>query len=275
MSTTKRGEQIEVDVERGHVFDDEEQLFAYFEPRIQALEKLYARVRKGDDYTDDELDELSEYLEMTLEDPDEVYESFEFGLDEPLGTFIRTVEVAEGTFYYIAICYLAKNDEPTFVYLHFATRFREFVDHYKKGDLVYTRSFRDTEVLSLEGDALSDGDELAIGLSESMLKIRGDKDIPISQFHEYADLRESTIEEADEIWRNTDLSGNTLVSFIRSYEIEGEEIPATYIVITVEDTEAKVHSLLFSFPTKDESLVDRYRHGENLQAEGVSQESSH
>lgn len=32
---------------------------------------------------------------------------------------------------------------------------------------------------------------------------------------------------------------------------------------------------MFSFPTNDESLVDRYRHGENLHAEEVVQESSH
>ncbi|NQZ19758.1 MAG: peptidase, partial [Bdellovibrionales bacterium] len=35
------------------------------------------------------------------------------------------------------------------------------------------------------------------------------------------------------------------------------------------------HALLFSFPTSDETLVDRYRHGENLQADEVIQESSH
>jgi hypothetical protein len=36
-----------------------------------------------------------------------------------------------------------------------------------------------------------------------------------------------------------------------------------------------VHSLLFSFPTSDTYLLDRYRQGENLQAEEVVQESSH
>jgi hypothetical protein len=47
------------------------------------------------------------------------------------------------------------------------------------------------------------------------------------------------------------------------------------MVVTEEDTEAQVNSLLFSFPTKDETLVDRYRQGENLEAEEVATESSH
>ena len=48
-----------------------------------------------------------------------------------------------------------------------------------------------------------------------------------------------------------------------------------YIVVTEEDTEAQVNSLLFSFPTNDTTLVDRYRQGENLEAEEVATESSH
>ena len=48
-----------------------------------------------------------------------------------------------------------------------------------------------------------------------------------------------------------------------------------YVVVTIEDTPSSSHALLFSFPTGDKNLLDRYRHGENLQAEEVVQEASH
>lgn len=107
-----------------------------------------------------------------------------------------------------------------------------------------------------------------------MLTLRSEKDLPETEFHSLEHLRESTIEEADEIWRSNDLNGNTLVTFIKSCPDEGKG-DVSYVVVTIEDTESSSHALLFSFPSIDQTLVDRYRHGENLQAEEVVQEASH
>ena len=85
-------------------------------------------------------------------------------------------------------------------------------------------------------------------------------------------MRFDALEDADEIWRSSDSLGNVLVSFIKEF---GDEEEFSYIVVTVEDAPSGSHALLFSFPTRDRGLVDRYRHGENLQAEEVVQESSH
>ena len=107
-----------------------------------------------------------------------------------------------------------------------------------------------------------------------MLTVRSERDVEEAKFRESEEMRETTIEEADEIWRTNDLSGNILVSFIKDFsdEVAGE---LWYIVVTIEDTPSSSHALLFSFPTRDRNLVDRYRHGENLQAEEVTQEASH
>jgi hypothetical protein len=115
---------------------------------------------------------------------------------------------------------------------------------------------------------------LAMGLYLSMLKVRSDQDIPQVQFKDYADLRESTIEDPDEIWRKSDLNGHQMVVFIKEFPDHATP-DLTYIVATIEDEGQSVHTLLFSFPTHDATLVDRYRMGENLQAEEVIQESSH
>ena len=57
--------------------------------------------------------------------------------------------------------------------------------------------------------------------------------------------------------------------------MDGSSEPIFYISVTLEDSGTNSHALLFSFPTNDESLVERYRHRENLQADEVIQESSH
>src|SRR5690606_26696968 len=107
----------------------------------------------------------------------------------------------------------------------------------------------------IEGDALTEGDELATGLYKAMLIVRSANDIEESLFQNYAELREETIEEADEIWRDTTMSGYTLVSFIKdlSRTEEGAE-HLHYIAVTLEDEGTSSHALLFSFPTNDETL---------------------
>ena len=167
-------------------------------------------------------------------------------------------------------------DIPTFIFLHFPTKFDTLCEHYRRGELVYDRTTDEGYTGGIEGDSLSEGDEMAQGLYKAMLIVRSPNDLEESIFQNYAELREETIEEADEIWRNTTLSGYTLVTFIKDFSRmeEGAE-HLYYIAITLEDEGTNSHALLFSFPTNDESLVDRYRHGENLQADEVIQESSH
>lgn len=127
-----------------------------------------------------------------------------------------------------------------------------------------------------EGDALYEGDPLACGLYKAMLRLRHPKDIEEKSFQKYLDFREITIEESDEIWRNTTAEKQTLVTFIKDFSTSKEEEKYLfYLAITLEENDSNTHSLLFSFPTNDNSLVDRYRHGENLQADEVIQESSH
>jgi hypothetical protein len=151
----------------------------------------------------------------------------------------------------------------------------DLIGHYRRGDLVYDRAFEEVGFGALEGDSLAEGDPMAIGLFLSMLKLRSEGDVAFEKFQELgAECREETIETADEIWRSNDLQGNTLVTFIKEFPDHGIK-DLTYVAVTQEDTENSVHSLLFSFPTTDSNLVDRYRHGENLQTDDVSQESSH
>jgi hypothetical protein len=157
--------------------------------------------------------------------------------------------------------------------LHFPTTDLKLVEHYRRGRLIYDKSQSEIEIESAEGDALSEGDELAQNLFQAMIRVRAKNDIPESEFPNYSQLRQEAIEEADEIWRSSDMMGNTIVHFIKVFSQDEGDI--TYVVVTIQDVLSGSHFILFSFPTKDEQLVERYRQGESLNGENPPPTESH
>ncbi|MBX2987062.1 MAG: peptidase [Bdellovibrionaceae bacterium] len=270
-SADRDAELIVIDESAGLIFESEDELSAYFQESIDRLENEYQSLRAEDDYSDEEQLSLENHLEECLDDPDEVWRDEKSFPDFPVHIFVRECE----GFQYIAVAYLSETDEePTFVLSHFPTRDAEMVANFQRGELVYDRRYERVQGAAIDGDALVEGDPLAIGLYLSMVKLRSEKDVPESDFPKYGDLREETIEAADEIWRKNDLDGHVLVCFIKEFP-DHEVKDMHYIAVTQEDDQTGVHALLFSFPTTDMNLVDRYRQGENLQAEEIVQESSH
>lgn len=264
-------EKIIIDEKNKLIFKSEDDVLKHFDKQIQKFENEFLALRPKNDFTDEQAAKLETHLDQTLESPDEVW------IDSstktiPLHIFIKKIENPDEEFYYIALAYVAENI-PTFVFLHFPTKNAKLVDKYRRGEPNMDRYASEVENGCIEGDALTEGDELAVGLFKAMMVLRQDDDISSDEFRDYADLRENAIEEPDEIWRNNDLEGNTLVNFIKDFSANGEGL--FYVVVTLEDSSSSSHALLFSFPTEDESLVERYRHGENLHAEEVVQESSH
>lgn len=269
----KKKPEIVIDREEGLVFATEKALFEHFNPQIEALEKEYRSHVQAGDIAENEVSDLEKELDKTLEEPAEIWHDANTFTAFPIFHFIRPMEDMDA--FHVAVAYVNSEDEATFVFLHFATRFLDTVEPYRRGDLIYDRAYEEVGFGMIEGDALSDGDPLSMGLFIAMLKLRGEKDVPYERFQELGqELREDTIENADEIWRTTDLHGNSIVTFIKEFP-DHEIRDLYYVAITQEDTSSNVHSLLFSFPTTDENLIDRYRHGDNLQADEVSQESSH
>lgn len=271
-SKIKRSQEqnIIVDADRKLIFETQEELYKYFKNQIKILEQEYQSVEPEGFYP---LENAETYFESTLDEPDEIWLDKET-LEEDLYHFIKAFEVDDKVIYYVACCYVDSEDSPSFVFLHFATDNPDVVDNYRRSEIIFEKSLKEVLLAGIEGDALSEADPLSVGLFAAMLKVRGEKDIPVDQFYKYADLREKTIEEPDEIWRQHDSNGPMLVTFIKEFS-EGDAVDLHYIAITQEDQSSQVHALLFSFPTTDLSLVDRYRHGENLQADEVVQESSH
>lgn len=265
-------EPIVIDAARGWIFQNETELFEHFSDSVQKIEALYSKRHSSNDITDAEMVKYESLLHQVLEEPDEVWMDSELLKDQVVHNYIGQFEVDGESIFYIANAYVV-NESPAFIYLHFATRDPKLVDKYRQGQLVYDRVIKEVEVGAIDGDVLGEGDPLAVGLYKAMLKLRNPNDIPEIEFKSFSDKREESIEQPDEIWRTNDLSGNILVSFISDFSTDTE--PLYYVVATVEDAPSGSHAILFSFPTNDVSLVERYRHGENLQAEEVVQEASH
>lgn len=267
---------IIIDQEAGLIFSSEEELFRHFEKDIEAAERRLFEMRDENDISMETYSDYEGCLGPVLEDPERIFEDEELIPGSKVYVYYAAFETDAGkTIHYLALTRVSQ-DTPTFIYLHFPTVDEKLVERFTAGALIYDRSLKDVMQGAFEGDALSEGDSLAIGLYTSMLKLRTERDIPEDKFRDYAQCRDETIQEPDEIWRNPDLMGNLLVTFVREYddpENAGESY--YYVVVTVEDEPSHSHALLFSFPTTDNNLVERYRQGENLQAEEVVQEPSH
>ena len=210
-----------------------------------------------------------------MDDPDEIWIDDNTFEDLVVHTLVKRFETVQQVFHYIAVVYINTEDNyPTFVFMHFPTKDESMLEAFQQNEIIFHKKLEAIQFAAIDGDSLLEGDYLAIGLLEAMLKIRGDKDIATDKFKDFHECRDSTIDSPDEIWRKVDSTGHILVTFIKEFsELNVEDLH--YVVVTEEDPEAQVNSLLFSFPTNDISLVDRYRQGENLEAEEVATESSH
>jgi len=274
---SRRGEvlkdRIVIDESHGLVFQSEDELYDHFLPQIHSLEKEYFSARADGDIHENDFERYEELLNQVLDDPDEVWEDATSIHGFNVRSYVAHYTSKNESVYYVALAYVT-DEVPSFVFLHFPSNDLSLVDRFRRGTLIHDRVMKEVEAGAVEGDALSEGDDLAVGLYKAMLTLRSEKDIKEEDFRQYEEIREATIEEADEIWRSTDLSGNVLVTFIKEVSEEGRP-DLSYVVVTIEDTASSSHALLFSFPTLDQNLVDRYRHGENLHAEEVVQEASH
>jgi hypothetical protein len=91
-----------------------------------------------------------------------------------------------------------------------------------------------------------------------MLRHRETSDIPQGEFEEYVHLVDQTIENPDEVWELQDEGDNPILTLISQHE---ENLH--YVVIcTFEATESQESwRVIYSFPTREASLVQRYRRG--------------
>ncbi len=262
---TDAADELVIDSGRNWKFKSEDELYDFFKKDIQFLEKYFKK------YIDMALKSKKQTLKLTLDYPDEVWERTDlFKEGRSLHIFIKKFEKTIE----VALCHLFEL-EPVFIYSHVTIPIDADLKELQFEYLVRNSNMKEIFKGALDGDSLYEGDELATGLYKAMLVLRSKSDFKEEEFIDFIKVREETIEDADEIWRSMDSYGNFLVHFIKEYESENSKDNFYYIATTIEDKMSDSNVLLFSFPTRDKILLDRFRAGENLQADEVTQEGSH
>jgi hypothetical protein len=110
-------------------------------------------------------------------------------------------------------------------------------------------------------DGLADAWTPEETLRSQVTQKRRPDDIPLSDYAIYEQCVDETLEVPDEVWSIKSQASNPyqVFHFMRHYP---EETPGVwYVVIARETEDAGQIEILDAFPTRDSSLVDRYRKG--------------
>jgi hypothetical protein len=259
-----------VEEEIGRTFCSEECIANYFTPEIDRLEKDYFRKLSPNDLSGDERESLAHLRWITLQEPDESWREKTLSGDFRY-TLISEFQPQDKKIWCICICLFLRG-EPSFLYLAFATRNAAMANSYRKGERVQlTREGnRGNAKHQKEPQEIPPGtsmDGLASAWTEDetlraqLTQERRSDDIPHADFSLYQSCLEETLEGPDEVWsvEMTEKDSFNLYHFLRFYP---DENPGVWYIIVARETEDEEQiEILDAFPTRDSSLVDRYRRG--------------
>jgi hypothetical protein len=273
-----------VEEEVGRIFCSEACIAAFFAPEIERLEKDYFRKVSNGDLTKEERESFSHLRWITLQEPDEIWREKTLTGDHRY-TLISEFQPGAKRVWSICICLFLKG-EPSFLYLAFTSKNSALINTYRKGERVEWAA-KENPAQPAEAGELSGGahsDRLADSWTEDETFLaqanqeRRVDDIPPEQFNQYEKCMEETLETPDEVW-SCQVGENSarLYHFIRYYGLESataedseapveedSEAPSGvwYVIIARETEDEEQIEILDAFPTRDPSLVDRYRRGE-------------
>lgn len=261
-----------VEEEVGRVFCSEDCITNFFQPEIERLEKEYFRLRPRDDLTPEEREQYAHLRWVTLQEPDEVWQTRSLAGDQRY-TLISEFKPADKTVWCVCTCLFLRG-EPSFLYLAFPTKSAALVNHFRKGErMEWVRPNDQREAAEgAEGEPATDG--LARDWTESetlraeIHSTRHPDDIPTEEFALYEHLLEKVLEEPDELWvlESKDEGEPDTYHFIRRFdasEVEDapEDEPIWYVIIAQEAEEEEQLEILEHFPTRKLDTVERFRRG--------------
>lgn len=263
-----------VEEEVGRIFCSEDCIAGYFAPDIERLEKEYFRRLSSSDLSAPERESYAHLRWITLQEPDEVWREKTLTGDYRY-TLISEFQPGNKKIWCVCICLFLRG-EPSFLFLAFPTRNAAMAAHYRRGEQV--EIIKPAEASSLP--RLRAGEEPAEQVSEGQMsdrlaepwtegetylaqlgQERRPDDIPQAEFELYHGCLEETLKEPDEVWsfQLGDEESPRFFHFIRHYP---EETPGVWYVIAARETDEEEQiEIVDAFPTRDMTLVDRFRRG--------------
>lgn len=251
---------VYVEEDSNRFFCSEKCIRSYYDPMAEHYRKQMLELRNPHDIPETDFSKYESYAPLCLSNADEVWME-ENDNGETVYYFLANFTNEGGRFSYVVMCFCLEM-EPTYILLSFPTRDKKLCEEFRRGQKLE---------LVEEGEEIQQEPEMNPVLSEDvlsrqgraieedMLRHRSPTDIPQKEFEEYSHLLESTIENPDEVWELQDEKANTLLTLIAQ---EGDSL--YYIVICTYDPSAGSHEswrVIYSFPTNDPSMVQRYRRG--------------
>ena len=241
-------------------FCSEKCIRAYYDPMAEFYRKKMLEIRDPHDIPEVDFAEYESYAPLCLANADEVWsDTCETG--ENVMYFLSNFTNEGGKFTYLVMCFCMEL-EPTYILLSFPTRDKKLVDEFRRGEQVEIQDEEDNPA-EPEADPVLKEDFLAKqgnAIEEEMLRHRRKDDVPKEEFDEYSHLLDHTIESPDEVWELQDEGENTLLTLISQ-----QDEKLHYIVICVfeqsADAQQESWKVIYSFPTNDPAMVQRYRRG--------------
>lgn len=284
-----------VEEEIGRVFCSEPCIAQFFQPQIERLEKEYERRLTAGDLRGSEREALDHLRWITLQEPDEIWREKTLSGDLRY-TLISEFQPGERRVWCVCVCLFLRG-EPSFLFIAFPTRNAAMVNQYRRGERVAVeRPARQQESPRSAAEGAGTPSEATPGqqgeaqgqessplsdrlgepwteeetIRARMLRDRRSDDVPAEEFALYQGCMEETLESPDEVWtlpvaESGDSEHDPEASFLIYHFIKyyAEERPPIWYVIVARETEGEEHlEIVDVFPTRDPTLVERYRRGE-------------
>lgn len=258
-----------VEEEKSRLFCSEECITAYFTPEIDRLEREYQKRRLDSDFSSEEREKVANLRWITLQEPDEVWRE-----KTPSGdyryTLISEFKPNQNRFWYVCQCLFLRN-EPSFLFVAFPTRNEDLLAQYRKGERFEWSHERDPGAPEAQMpqpiDMLADAWTEDETYRAQNLSTRAHSDIQPSEFHNYHELLEQTLEAPEEVWTVTlrnkpnGESSPRMFQFIRQFPQQQDQT-LWYVIVARETERDDQLEIVEAFPTRDAALVQKYRRGD-------------
>lgn len=274
VSSWRSRAMVVIDDEWHFRFDSVKQAQVFFQPVIETIEKEVHQTFQLEEIPLETIEDLEARVTEVIENPLQIWERlmpFDKAPDGLLPVYVFLGYHGDLHAWHVIWAHMNQDQEVTWIHYQLMTMNQSALQTFLKDELVFDHRLNQYKPAIVDGDGLSQADPLALGLFEAHLKLRQPDDIPLSDFGYWAQkLRDLTIQNPDEMRLQATWQGVNLLNLIRWFPEDDEEPGIYYVVVTVKEPYQEAFSILFSFPTRDESLVDRYRQGELVQESGES-----
>jgi len=210
-------------------------------------------------------------LEVVMGKPDEIW-SLSNEIGEKFYSYISCIEEDDRKQYIIVICFVY-DFAPSFVISVTATEDQELLNEYRIGEKVTDigaflkgRVVRQDINSGLDHETVLYLENKKSQMLARILDKRVENDIPFEHHQKYFDCKDDTLRLPDEVYQSQDDDGDTVNTYIKSYEINDEIFYYFVMCINYHGASEEEFALPFLFfPSKSVDIYNMIKSGSCLE----------